>query len=197
VRAISCETAFLGKHELFFDDDEILADALTQYYTDYEPTSCFVAESESAVVGYIIGAKDVTRMATIFWRDIFNGLLIKAWQHKVFFQRKASSFFLHIAVSALRGEFISPHFARQYPAALHINIRQGFRGQGVGTRLIARYVSYARETGVKGIHFGVFSHGAREFFEKTGFKVLFKGNRSFFRYRLGEDVPFFVLGKIL
>ena len=50
VRRISCETAFLDAdlHD-FFSDEEILADALTLYFTDYEPESCFVAELEEQI----------------------------------------------------------------------------------------------------------------------------------------------------
>ena len=59
IRGISCDTAFLGKPRTdFFDDDEILADALTLYFTDYEPGSCFVAVYGEKVVGYLVGAKD-------------------------------------------------------------------------------------------------------------------------------------------
>ncbi|MEJ2568617.1 MAG: hypothetical protein P8Z50_07085 [candidate division WOR-3 bacterium] len=38
VRRIACETAFGGSSRYdFFEDDEILADLLTRYYTDYRP----------------------------------------------------------------------------------------------------------------------------------------------------------------
>ena len=59
VRDISWETAFLGEPaDAFFSGKEILADFLTQYFTDYEPGSCFVAVSANRVVGYLIGSTD-------------------------------------------------------------------------------------------------------------------------------------------
>ena len=45
VREISYDTAFMGESpEDFFDEEEIPADEVTLYYTDYEPESVFVAE---------------------------------------------------------------------------------------------------------------------------------------------------------
>lgn len=59
VRAIGCATVFPGiPRKDVFSDDEILADALTSSYTDYEPQSCLVAEVNGRVVGYLIGSKD-------------------------------------------------------------------------------------------------------------------------------------------
>ena len=59
VRRICCATALLGNpSSIFFDGDEIFADAITLYFTDYEPESCFVAEHQGEVVVYLIGAKD-------------------------------------------------------------------------------------------------------------------------------------------
>lgn len=56
IRRISCDTAFLEEsRKVFFDDDEILADALTLYFTDYEPDSCFVAVKNDKIIGYIKG----------------------------------------------------------------------------------------------------------------------------------------------
>ena len=197
VRSISCETAFLGNHELFFDDDEILADALTKYYTDYEPESCFVAEVSGGVVGYVIGAVSVARQETILRGGLYHTLLVKAWKRGVFFRGKILRFFLRIAVSAARGEFIAPRFDRAYPASLHINLREGFRGRDIGTQLVMHYLSYLRERIIAGVHFGTFSRGGKEFFEKTGFAVLFRGTRSFFRYQVGSDIPFYIMGKRL
>ncbi|HLD69677.1 MAG TPA: GNAT family acetyltransferase, partial [Candidatus Omnitrophota bacterium] len=56
VRRISGDTANLGKPlETFFRDREIMVDVLMDYYLDYEPASCWVAEHEGKVVGYLCG----------------------------------------------------------------------------------------------------------------------------------------------
>ncbi len=43
VRKISWDTALLGESgSIFFDNEEILSDVLTLYFTDYEPESCLL-----------------------------------------------------------------------------------------------------------------------------------------------------------
>ena len=77
VRRISCDTAFSeGSRKNIFDDDEILADLLTLYFTDYEPNSCFVAVKNDQVIGYIIGTTDVKLMQKIFFIRIVPLLII-------------------------------------------------------------------------------------------------------------------------
>ena len=68
LREINYNTALLGDPaEKFFDDREIFTDALTRYFTDYEPQSCFVAESGKEIAGYLIGAKDTCVAGSVLW----------------------------------------------------------------------------------------------------------------------------------
>ncbi|MEQ1652912.1 MAG: GNAT family N-acetyltransferase [Hyphomicrobium sp.] len=59
---------------------------------------------------------------------------------------------------------------RQFPAHLHINLAPGFRGQGIGAALIARFAADAAAAGAPGVHV-VTSRGARNvgFYEQNGF----------------------------
>ena len=67
VRSIAWDTAFFGSPaEIFFSEKKILADFLTLYFTDYEPESCFVAENQGRVVGYLIGAKSKSILCGTF-----------------------------------------------------------------------------------------------------------------------------------
>jgi GNAT superfamily N-acetyltransferase len=198
VRRISCETAFLGQARgIFIEDNEILADALTVYFTDYEPDYCFVAVDNGRVIGYLTGTKDVRSMRRVFNRKIILPLVVKALCRGSLFKRSARQFLTHVMISFLKGEFCEPDFSGQYPAILHINIADGFRGRGIGSGLIGRYLDFLRGNGIRGVHLGTLSDAAKGFFIKSGFTVLFKGKRSYFRYRLSEDVPYYVLGKIL
>ncbi len=71
IRKIAFDTAFMGEPaEVFFTDQEVLADILTDYFTDHEPESLFVAESGGAIVGYLLGAKDSARVSRIFIKII-------------------------------------------------------------------------------------------------------------------------------
>lgn len=76
VRRISCETAFWGKNRKnIFADDEILADALTMYFTDYEPESCFVAS-----VGEVCFYTSI--FGSYGYRHKVNELLLELFQKK-------------------------------------------------------------------------------------------------------------------
>jgi len=196
VRRISCETSFLeADRSVFIDDDEILADVLTAYYTDYEPGSSFVAVSGDKVVGYIICSTDTVKIHRVFNTKIAPAVFMKALRRGVFFRKKILIFIAHILKSIIKGEFKTPDFSKDYPATLHINIDAGYRGQDVGTRLIQTGVDFLKKRGVKGVSFGTMSDGARRFFEKTGFKVLYESKRSYMRYRINKDVSFYVLGR--
>jgi GNAT superfamily N-acetyltransferase len=196
VRRISCETSFLEEdRSLFLDDDEILADALTIYYTDHEPESCFVAAAEDKVIGYIIGTKDVPRMEKIFSKHVVPELIRKAFKKGFFFKIRTWQLFLHVAISALKGEFHAPHFSAQYPGMLHINIDKGWRGHQIGKRLIDQYLDFLKAQGIRGVHFGTMSEDAKGFFLKSGFTLLHASKRSYLKFRIGKEVPFYIFGK--
>lgn len=196
VRRMSCQTAFLGSpFKNFIDDEEILADALTSYYTDYEPESCFVAVSNEKVVGYIIGSKDVTGMSKALQSKIIFSIIKKLVRRGVFFKKNTLKFFFRVLFSAVKGEFFAPNFSREYPATLHVNIDERFRGQQVGSRLIAHYLNFLKINKIQGVHFGTLSEKAKDFFIKSGFSLLFEGRRSYLRDHLGKSVHFYIFGK--
>ncbi len=195
VRRISVQTALMGERgTVFFDDDEIMADVLTVYFTDHEPESCFVAECEGRVAGYILGCRDVKRMEKIFGARILPSLLLKAFCRGTFFRGKNLQFLFHVFLSLLKGEFRAPVFSKEYPAALHINIDKEFRAAGVGSALIRAYLGELKRQAVAGVHFATMSETAALFFEKNGFRRLFSGRRSYFRYFLGRDVLLAIYG---
>ncbi|HTY45047.1 MAG TPA: hypothetical protein VMD52_03535 [Patescibacteria group bacterium] len=195
VRRICCETALMGEpSDAFFDGDEVFADALTAYFTDYEPQSCFVAERAHDVVGYLLGAKDSGRMDSISASRITLPLCMKSLRQGTLFRRKNAAFLFHVFLSFLKGEFRAPVFSRDYPAVLHINIRKGCRAEGTGTKLISAYLDYLKKQAVKGVHLATMSDAAGLFFRKQNFQLLFQGRRSYFRYFLGKDIPFYIYG---
>lgn len=196
IRRISCETAFVEDKEVeFFSDNEILADALTKYFTDYEPQSCFVAVTNNKVIGYISGAKDARAMEQIFGRRILPGLLIKALRRGVFLNLGNLKLFWYCLISMFKGEFRSPDFSREFPAILHINLDKDSRGLNIGSQLISRFLQYLREEGVPGVHLGTFSQGGNIFFTKVGFNLLFQSKRSYLKPYIGKDLDFYIFGR--
>jgi len=196
LRRISCESAFAQlKPGVVFSDNEILADALTLYYTDYEPESCFVAIAQDQIAGYIIGTKNVSVMEHASSKKIFPGLIWRALCRGVFLNIGNWRFLFYCLRSALRGEFFMPNFSRKFPGMLHINIASDYRGVGIGEKLIKTFETYLKSEQVSGVHFAAFSEGAKVFFLKMGFKILFQGKRSYLKPYLGKEINLYIFGK--
>ncbi len=196
VRRIACETAFWGssRHD-FFEDDEILADLLTRYYTDYEPDYCFVATYNGSVIGYLVGAKNLSVMNRVFYFLIIPRLFLKSVIRGLFFKKNTIKFLYHCMISFFKGEFSAPDFSLKYSATLHINIDRDFHGFGIGRKLIDKYLDFLKEEKVKGVHFGTTSEGAKAFFAKMGFKLLLTKKRTYLKYKTGKEENFYVFGK--
>jgi len=196
VRCLSCQTAFLElPPHLVFDDDEVLADFLTLYFTDYEPDSCFVAVANSSVIGYLIGSRDVGLMNRIIKKKIIPLLFKKVLLRKTFFNRINLRFLFFCLLSFLRGEFFIPNFSKEFPATLHINIDKRYRNQGIGRELIDNYLDYLKHYQIKGVHFSSFSEQAKIFFLKLGFEVLITKRRSYLEPFVKREVKLYVFGK--
>ena len=196
LRNIAWKTAFMGEPgDIFFDSKELLVDFLTLYYTDYEPESAFVAESEGRVIGYLTGAKEVRILRKVFHTKILGRLCCDVLFQGAFLKKKNIIFIFNLLKSLLKGELMTPDFSKDYPATLHINLEKDFRGAGVGARLIAAYLEYLAREKVAGVHFGSISEAGASFFKKHNFEVLYQAQRSYFRYILHKDLPACVFGK--
>lgn len=198
IRRISCETAFLEyNRKQIFDDDEILADVFTLYFTDYEPDSCFVAVVDGRVIGYIIGTTDALTMKRLSRQKIAGFIFLKAFSRGVFFKTTNLKFLFSFLKSFLQGEFKEPSFLKDFPTMLHINVSKEFRDKGIGSKFIETYLNLLEEKKSKGVHFGTLSERAKNFYLKTGFTVLFHGVRSYLKPYIGESVNYYVLGRKL
>ncbi len=197
VRRISYETSFLGKADELFDQPELVADALTLYFTDNEPESCFVAVTDGKVVGYLIGAKDENAMSKVSWFKVYPRLIGEALIRGIFFKRKTFRFFTSVAKSFLKGEFKSPDFSAEFPAIFHINVAKEYRSGGIGHDLVDFYLEYLKKNKVAGVRVSIISDVAKGFFERCGFSVLFTTKRSYLRYSLKDDIDTYLLGKRL
>jgi GNAT superfamily N-acetyltransferase len=194
VRQLVCDTALMGDScNRFFKGEEVFADALSMSFTDYEPESSFVAEVNQKIVGYVLGSKDIPRLSKISGKTI-TPLIVKAIRQGVFVKKENIIFFGRCILSFLRGEFFGPDFIKEYPATLHINLKEEYRGLNTGAKLIQTYLDYLRESNVRGVHLATMSDKAGRFFAQNGFKLLFEGKRSYFRHILYKDIPLYIYG---
>lgn len=197
VREIAWDTAFLGRSGgAFFTDKPLLQDFLTAYFTDCEPQSCFVAESSGEVVGYLLGAVDERRMGEACRGRLAWGLAARFFLLDVF-RPKNIVFILRMIRSWAWGEFRGEQFYPEYPAILHINLKEGFRGHGTGSRLIAAYLEYLRGRKVTAVRLATMTPKGAAFFEKQGFVLLCRHTRSYFRAITGADTVVSIYGKKL
>jgi len=198
IRKISHDTALMGDSAaLFFDGEEIISDALTLYFTDYEPESCFVAEADAGVVGFLLGAKDKLSADKVLRARISLGLFWKTLKNGTWLKKKNLIFLAGFLRELIGGGFRDPDFSRQYPATLHINIQADSRGANIGSQLMRAYLDYLKSENIRGVHLATMSEKAANFFSQQGFSLLYKGKRSYFRSALHKDVPLYIYGKKL
>lgn len=198
VRSIALTTAMAGRpSSVFFDGDELLADALTAYFTDHESESCFVAEFNGEVAGYIIGARDTALMDSWFTRRMLFPLLWKVLVQGLLLRGKNIIFLFQVMKAAFSGRLWTPNFSREYPATLHINLLAHARGLAAGGRLMEAYLDYLKKNHVPGVRLATMSEVAGRFFERQGFEVLYRSSRPYFRHALGRDVPLLIYGRRL
>ena len=198
VREICCDTADNGgPMESFFPDRELLADLVTRYYTDYEPQSAWVAERDSAVVGYLTGCLDTARFRRVMAWRIVPVLLGKALARGTPWHPQVRALLRANAGDWFRGGLRSGVSLAEYPAHLHVDLLAATRGLGVGRALMARWFDQVRAAGLRGIHAGVNADntdGCR-FFEAMGFTVLDRQSRM--RLPDGRQVETLIYGRLL
>ena len=198
VRQIAWDTAFIGRPaSAFFEDQEVLEDFLTFYFTDHEPEACFVAVSGSEIIGYLLGCLDSGRLDRVSAVSIFPSFFIKMIARNTFLRLKNIRCGWHMLISFLRKELQAPDFSRLYPATMHINIREGFRSAGAGSALMAAYLAYLKEHHIPGVRLATYSPAAGAFFRKNGFTLLFKKQRTYFRYILGSELNVYIYAQKL
>ena len=174
VRTICCDTADRGKPiERFFPDRQCAADLLTGYYTDYEPSSTFVAQAQGRVVGYIDGCFDNRRYGLVMFWILIPRALFQGFKNGTLFRRE----FWRMA-GAMLGNWPRLFAWRKqsfhsHQGHVHISIAEGFRGQHIGEQLMEAFFNYARTKGVGEISASVHdgNTAACRFLERIGFEV--------------------------
>ena len=200
LRQICCDTADAGQpSENFFPDREVLADLVTKYYTECEPQSTFVAEDDGHVIGYITGCMDTNRfMSAMTWR-IVPATFLKALFRGVLWHPQTVQFVRTNLGLWLRGDHRRKEAIRDYPAHLHVNIREGFRGQKLGQGLVKTFCEHARVAKASGVHASVSAENVqgRHFFEGLGFAEVHRSPRCRSQDGSGRVLYTIIYGKKL
>lgn len=187
---IASDTAFFGEPvEAFLEDRNLYNDAFARYYTVYETSLVWVAEDTGGMIGFLLGCAD-TSVQAIKWRGyIIRTVLLRAISGKYRLGKRTGSFAVNMLMGKLRGEEPAVN-VNEYPAHLQIDVKQGFRGEGVGKRLIEAYLDQLHEMKVRGVHLETTSHNeaACHLYEKIGFGLLDEHPNRFWTHMLGFAV---------
>jgi len=197
VRYICCETGFMGEPmENQMEGREVFADMWSRYYTDYEPEHLWVAEVEDRVVGYILGALDTHRQEQIMREKIAPIIIRKAFTTGFILRLKTIRFVLKSIMVLRRGELRTLNLGREYPAHLHINLLDGYRGLGLGKQLTQSWLEHLASHGVSALHLvtTTYNKQAVAFYKRMGFKPLFESPLSLYEGMIAEPVALLGMG---
>jgi GNAT superfamily N-acetyltransferase len=171
---LAADTAFFGDPvETFLDDRALFCAAFVAYYTEHEPDRLWVAEMDKTVVGYVTGCGDTRRQERIFRSRILPVVLWGVLRRRYRVGLKTLCFALRMAREGL--EHGRPGISLdRYPGHLHINVRAGMRGGGIGRALLERSMAQFWDTGVAGVHLSTtdLNVAACHLYESMGFRLL-------------------------
>ena len=187
---IAADTAAFGASvETFLEDRRLFQEAFYAYYTRFESAHSWVACLGDPVVGFLMGCPDTTLKDPLWQRLVLPGVIGKALRGGYHLGQKTWRFAFSLLWDTLRGHLPHPDLTL-YPAHLHINVREGFRGAGLGRQLIETYVGHLRGLGVPGVHLDTTSENrlACHLYEATGFRILAAAPNTYWTRRMGRPV---------
>jgi hypothetical protein len=187
VRRLCCETGFLGEPiDPVYSDRNMFADFLTTYYTDWEPESSFVIESEGQICGYLLGSrKPLLNQLYAFWQNV--SLFFKVLFRYPRYNDRSRRF---IRWTVTNGWREVPARPRRTPH-FHINLLPEARKMSTTRALISAYLSYLYRCGEKRVYGQIVTFESRrgeKMFERYGFNVINRGEITKYRALYPESV---------
>ena len=171
VRRLCCETGFLGNPiDPIFEDRELFADYLTDYYLKLEPEASFVVEISGELKGYLLGSRRPKLQQ--FYSFFQNLSLVTRGLLRYPRYNATSKKFVH---------WILCNGWREVPAAprnvphFHINLLVEARSVPTTRAIMDAYLLYLTKCGEKQVYGQMTTfHNRRgtKMFERYGFKVI-------------------------
>ena len=187
---IAADTAFFGEPiEAFLEDRSVFLDAFVRYYTTLEAKYIWVAVGRQGVTGYLLGCPDTSLQAGRWIRNSLPTVLGKMVRGCYRIGKRTLSYGIGMVTGWLGGETPGVKLT-EYPAHLHINVKDGYRGAGVGWQLMEAYLGQLRHEGVRGVHLETTSQNqaACHLYEKIGFCLLGAHLSRYWSKYLGHTV---------
>jgi hypothetical protein len=187
VRDLCCRTGFLGKPiDPVFEDRELFADFLTDYYLTCEPDSAFVVIVNESVVGYLLGCRFPRRHQIFSVRQSVS-LGAKALFRLPRYKAESRRYIRWIAMNAWREVPGAPRDVGHF----HMNFLPEIKRIAVLREVLERYLRFLADHGVKQISAQMVTFDERRtlhLFERYGFRVLNRSRISKFERFTSESV---------
>jgi hypothetical protein len=187
IRGLCCQTGFLGKPiDPVFEDRELFADFLTDYYLSCEPDSAFVVTINDAVKGYLLGCRFPRRHQLFSVRQSVS-LGAKALFRLPRYNAESRRYIRWIAFNAWREVPDAPRDVGHF----HMNFSPELKRIAVFRAVLERYLRFLADHGVKQISAQMVTFDERRtlyLFERYGFRVLNRSRISKFQRLTTESV---------
>jgi len=151
VRHICCETGFSGDPiDPLFSDRDVFADFFTRYYTDWEPESSFVTETENGVAGYLLGCLRF-RYHSLVNTGLLAGVIAPKTAMRLLLGRYDAQSRAFLTWCCFKGWKETPK-APADAGHFHFNLLPEYRNTGAGRRMLLEFEKIAAQRGVKRIY---------------------------------------------
>lgn len=141
-----------------YKDPKLLGHIYVGPYLSLDGTICLVAEDESGIAGYVIGALDTRafeqRLEEEWWPDLRRSFAEPSGDRTQWTADERCCYLIH------NPEPVPEDVIRGYPAHIHMNILPRAQRQGLGKRLGIAWRNQARRAGAPGLHGSVASSNA-------------------------------------
>ncbi|MBU1125658.1 MAG: GNAT family N-acetyltransferase [Candidatus Omnitrophica bacterium] len=189
LRTLVADTAYFGSPcEYFFPDRELLADLIMEYYMSYEPDHLWVAEYNTEVIGYLSAGTDEARYSRHLLKDIIPQSLSKTLRRGHLWDKRTARLIWFNLWAFLKAEArLRKVDKKKFPVHIHQNMRDGFRGKGVGSLLVKNFIAFVDKENL-GVSFRALrQQDAFPFFERYGFKRLDCRRMTTWEHWLGKS----------
>ncbi|HEY0122717.1 MAG TPA: GNAT family N-acetyltransferase [Rhizobium sp.] len=138
-------------------------------YAVLSPETVFVAEDGEGVCGYIAGVFDTVafkeRLECEWWPDLRRRYPEPSGDPSTWNADQRRSHAIH------HPKRVPAVLTGPFPAHIHMNLLPRAQGQGIGSALLDKWLSNARDKGVKGVHLGASmgNHSGIRFWASRGF----------------------------
>jgi ribosomal protein S18 acetylase RimI-like enzyme len=156
-----------------YRDPKLVGHVYAAPYAVLSPRSVFVVEDTQGVGGYIVGAPDTrdfeARLEAEWWPTLRQIYPDPSGTPRI--DRSADQF---MSYKIHHSDRAPDEIVELYPSHLHINLLPRLRGQGVGRRLMMRWLATVRDMGSRGAHLAVGAANRRaiRFYRACGFHEL-------------------------